>query len=270
MTQREISQRLVGPSYIPEQGTPREEDQSKFRSNQVSRKDDEVENLKVGLHDIDSAILYYFKEVIRPRAMVNGTEIEVPITYATPERWQTVQKEGFWRDKEGKKQLPIIIFKRDSLEKDRRISNKLDANNPHNYYVTHSKFSARNQYYRPNLKTNTAGPEKIYIVSTIPDYVKLTYSCVILTDYISQMNPIVEAINFASDSYWGDENRFKFQSFIDSFRTSVTQAEGTDRVVKTEFSIKMNGYILPDRVNSGPFINIKRQGITVSAIMEES
>jgi hypothetical protein len=60
------------------------------------------------------------------------------------------------------------------------------------------------------------------------------------------MNKIVESINYASDSYWGDPERFKFQSFIDSFDTTTEIQTGTDRIVKTTFSLKLNGYILPD------------------------
>jgi hypothetical protein len=31
------------------------------------------------------------------------------------------------------------------------------------------------------------------------------------------MNKLIEAINYASDSYWGDPESFKFKASIDSF-----------------------------------------------------
>jgi len=37
--------------------------------------------------------------------------------YGSPERWKAVQKDGFHRDKNGKIQAPLIMFKRDSVEK---------------------------------------------------------------------------------------------------------------------------------------------------------
>ena len=86
-------------------------------------------------------------------------------------------------------------------------------------------------------------------MSVIPDYVTLTYSCIIFTDYIEQINPIIEAINFAGDSYWGDFSRFKFRARIDSFST-VTEVTTTDgRAVKSTFNIVLNGYIIPDTIN---------------------
>lgn len=270
-TQEQMSQKAIGRSYVPGQGMPRRADRQRARENQVSRKDDKAENLKVGIHDIDSAIMYYFKEVIRPRATVGSEEIEVPVIYANPERWQAVQKDGIYRDKEGKRQIPVIIVKRDSLERNKQITSKLDANRPHNFYVTGVTYSARNQYSRFNL-LNGRVPERTYVYSVVPDYVKISYSCLVLTDYVTQMNPIVEAINFASNSYWGDENRFKFQSFIDSFKTDILAPNDDDRLVRTSFTINLNGYILPDTVNANPYVNLKRSGIThtkVSTVVEE-
>ena len=59
-----------------------------------------------------------------------------------------------------------------------------------------------------------------------------------------------ESINYASDSYWGDPNKFKFRSSIDSYETETDVAQGTDRVTKTTFSITLNGYIIPDSINA--------------------
>ena len=38
-----------------------------------------------------------------------------------PERWKGVQQDGYYRDKEGKIQTPLIMFKRDSVEKRRDL-----------------------------------------------------------------------------------------------------------------------------------------------------
>lgn len=260
-SQEEISQHLIGPTYSnPENGIEYNEkglkDDQRARHRQISRKDDNLPTLKVGIQDIDEAILYYFKEVIKPRATVNGTTVDVPVMYGSPERWQAIQKEGQYRDKDGKRQMPLIVFKRDRLTRVRNITTKIDANRPQNYYVQRVKYSARNRYDRFGILRNIK-PQQEFIVTVVPDYVKIEYSCIVLTDFIEQMNPIVESINFASDSYWGDPKRFKFQSFIDSFKTENVVNSGEDRSIKTEFSITLNGYILSDTVNSGPYVNLK-------------
>ena len=51
----------------------------------------------------------------------------------------------------------------------------------------------------------------------MPDYVTINYSCVVQTYYTDQLNKIVEAINYASDSYWGNPERFKFRARIRYF-----------------------------------------------------
>ena len=55
----------------------------------------------------------------------------------------------------------------------------------------------------------------------MPDYVTLTYDFIISTYYVEQMNKIVEAMNYASDSYWGNKERFQFNARIDSYATTV-------------------------------------------------
>lgn len=266
MKQEQLSQILVGQNYIvPEtnkefgpKGIP---DMQRNRGLQISRDEDSAENLKVGIRDIDEAIMYYFKNVIHPVVSVNGNLEEVPVVYANPERWVEVQREGFYRDKNGKKQLPVIVFKRDSLTKNRKLTNKLDANNPHNFYVTAVDRSPRNGYSRFDLIHNRV-PEKNLIVTVVPDFVKLNYSCIVLTPLVSQMNSIVEAINFASDAYWGDPEKFKFQTFVDSIKTDVSTAPGQDRVVKSTFGMTLVGHILPETENANAYINQKRHNKT--------
>ena len=96
----------------------------------TSRKDDTVQDVSIGLLDHDEAVMYYFNEVIKPSVIVNDNRTSVPVIYGAPERWKGVQKDGYYRDKEGKVQVPLIMFKRNSIEKRRDLGNKLDANNP--------------------------------------------------------------------------------------------------------------------------------------------
>jgi len=65
---------------------------------------------------------------------------------------------------------------------------------------------------------------------------------------MDQMNKVIEAINYASDSYWGDPNRFKFKASIDTFNSVTELSTDQDRIVRSTFNIKLNGYIIPDVV----------------------
>lgn len=245
-SQVQISQESIEP-YVKEgkSAVPA----SRRRENQRRRDNDEVKDFKVGLKDIDFAILYYFNNVIRPSVIQNGTKKNVPVIYGAPEKWVSVQKDGFYRDKNGKIQVPLIMVKRDSVEKNRSVGNKMDANNPIHFGIFEKRYSQKNVYDRFSALQNRQ-PVREYYGVIIPDYVNLVYSCTIFTEYTEQMNGIVESINFASDSYWGDPERFNFRASIDSYTTAVEITQGEDRNVKTTFQIKLAGYIIPDSINA--------------------
>ena len=163
-----------------------------------------------------------------------------------------MQKDGYYRDKNGKMQAPLIMFKRDSLEKNRNLGNKLDGNNPLNYGIFEKKFSNKNVYDRFGLVNNRV-PEKEYYAVAIPDYVNIVYSCIIFTDYLEQNNKIIEGINFASDSYWGDPSKFRFRAMIDTYNTVTEVVQGNERTNKTEFQINLLGHIITDTINAQAF-----------------
>lgn len=245
-TQVELSQENITP-FLNQGKAP--VPSSKRRENQRSVKGDDVKQLSVGLKDVDEAIIYYFNNIIRPSVVQNGAKLNVPILYGSPERWAAVQKDGFYRDKNGKIQVPLIMFKRDSITRNRNLGNKLDANNPVHFGIFEKKYSSKNIYDRFSILSNRI-PVKEYYGVIMPDYVDLVYSCTVFTEYVEQMNKIVESINFASDSYWGDPERFSFRAAIDDYTTVTETVQGEDRTVKTTFTIKIAGYIIPDGINT--------------------
>jgi|TARA_R110000764_G_scaffold55068_2_gene120282 hypothetical protein len=222
---------------------------TKKRENQRTVKGDDTKRFTIGLRDIDETIIYYFNNVIKPSVTQNGSKVNVPIIYGSQERWKSVQKDGFYRDKNGKIQAPLIMFKRDSVEKNRSLGNKVDPNNPVTFGIFKKQFSKKNVYDRFSLLTNREPVNEYYGV-IVPEYVKLTYSCIIFTDYVEQMNKVIEGVNFASDSYWGDPEKFSFRASIDAYTTTTELTQGQDRAVKTTFTITMNGHIVPDSINA--------------------
>jgi len=247
--QSEVTQQSLTPPYLANQGKPIS--QTVFdhnRGTDYSMKNDTVKDISIGLEDIDSAIMHYFNNVIKPNVIQNGQQIAVPVIYGSPERWKSVQADGFYRDNSGRLMIPLIMFKRENVEKNRTLGNKLDGNKAHLYQVVGSKYNAKNAYDQFDIINNRQPSEQFYLTA-VPDYITLTYNCIIFTDYVEQNNKIVEAIEFASDAYWGEPNRWKFRAMIDSFATTTLLEEGTDRAAKSTFTIKVNGYLIPDTVN---------------------
>lgn len=237
------SKRAVKPEGYTNSVPPARTDYS--RREFQTRKEGAMKAPTVGLQDIDEAIMYYFSEVIEPTVVQNGKKIRVPIMYGSPERWANVQKDGALRDKNGKFMAPLIMFKRASLSKNRNLTNKIDANNPSNFIVVKNTYTKENVYDNFSVLTNRR-PKEEYYATIVPDFVTITYTCSAFTDYVEQMNKIIEAANFAEDSYWGDAAKFMFRARIDTFGTTVEVSEGTDRVVTTNFEITLNGYVMPE------------------------
>ena len=104
-------------------------------------------------------------------------------------------------------------------------------------------------YYTDAQSLQNARPQKEFHTIVIPDYVILQYSCMIWTDYVAQMNKLIEMINYSSDSYWGDKERFKFNARIDTYNNTTEIAQGENRIVKTNFGLTIQGYLVPDSLN---------------------
>jgi hypothetical protein len=221
---------------------------SQNRGKDLSFKGNKIKDISVGLEDMDQAIQYYFDNVIRPNVIQNGSRIAVPVLYGDAEKWKSVQNDGFYRDPGGKLMAPLIMYRRTNIDKNRTLGNKIDGNKAHLFNVFETKYNQKNFYDNFGVLTNRQ-PSKQYYVSVVPDYVTVTYECILFTNFIEQNNKLIEAIEFASDSYWGDFNRWHFRTKIDTFAVTNIVEQGNDRVAKTNFTMTLNGYLVPDTVN---------------------
>lgn len=253
---QEFMSKLVGPAYAPEYGEvpkpfsePAKLGQpEQNRAYQTSVKGDTEKDFYIGIKDLDEAVMYYFNEVLKLSVVQNNTRLEVPILYGTPENWKSIQNDGYYRDGQGKLMAPLLVFKRKSVAQNRNLGYKLDGNLVHNLQTFKTRYNKRN-FYSNFDALNSRVPEEKYVVSITPDYVTVTYDCVIFTYFVEQMDKLIEAVNFASRSYWGDPNRFQFMTVIDSFEDSITYGVGENRAIRSNFSMTLNGYLIPDTIN---------------------
>jgi hypothetical protein len=239
-------------AYITNVGKPSSEEGTVFSQNRatdISRKNDKIKDISIGLLDIDEAIQYYFDNTIKPSVIQNGIRLAVPVIYGDAEKWKMVQNDGFYRDHNGKIMAPLIMYKRTSVEKNRSLGNKLDGNEAHLFNVFETRYNKKNFYNKFDILTNTV-PSKQYYVSVVPDYVNVTYECILFTNFVEQNNKLIEAIEYASDSYWGNFKKFHFRTKIDTFTVANTIEQDSDRVVKTNFTMTLNGYLIADSVNA--------------------
>jgi hypothetical protein len=212
------------------------------------KRDDSVKNVSVEIMDMDSAIMYYFNNVIQPTVEESGEQVKVPVLYANPERWNSIRKTGYLRDKKRQLMTPLIVFQRTGMEKNTSIPvDKLDANDPKLHYTFGTKWSKKNRYDKLSVQQNLIPQNEFYNV-VVPDYMVLNYDFIIWTSFMEQMNKLIEKINFSAGAYWGEPGKMKFRTIIETF-TDATEVADNERTVKTEFSVILNGYLLPKSYN---------------------
>ena len=226
------------------------------------RMGDDVKSLgsySISLVDVDNIIYEYITKIINPQVVgANSEVISVPVRHASPERWNAIQTDGVYRDDKGQLQRPIIIFSRSSVAKD-------DSFVTFNRYLTVpfvKKYSKKNSYDKFSVLNSAHPLHEVHNV-TFPDHVILTYDFNMSTEYVQQMNQLVEIFNFAEDDYWGDPARFKFRAKVDSFSNTVETASDDDRIVSTNFSLTVNAYLLPMVFNNKT--NVQR-GLTTRKV----
>ena len=213
------------------------------RAYQTRRDNDKQKDNTVTLMDIDTAILTQLQKF---QLTIKGTtEIKVPIYYASPEKWKSIQYDGVIRDYNGKLILPALVFQRTTSEKDTAMM-------MFNRYLTYPVmriYSEKNRYTPfAALVGQNVPVHEVYDV-VMPDHMVFTYHFIVWTEYVEQMNTIIERINFETEDYWGDLKGLRFRTKIDSFsHTSELQVD-QDRMVKTEFDLLVNGYLLPDVID---------------------
>ena len=229
-SKKPVAEAAYGPNHKPN------------RAYDLRRDKDTQKNFSVTLIDIDTAILTHLDTVISPTIIDAGRQIKVPINYASGEKWKSIQQDGVIRDHNGKIQTPAIAFRRSTMQR----NDNLITLNRYLQYPAVKHFSEKNKYDRFSAMSGFMPVKEIYSVA-MPDHVIINYEFIIWTELIEQGNAVVEAINFSTEDYWGDKNRFKFRTSISDYNFETTNDAGQDRIVRSTFSMMVNAYLLPDK-----------------------
>ena len=243
---------------------PRSARKALNRGTLTSRNTDKVKNVSVGLMDIDAAIMFYFNNVIKPTVQENDENVKVPIMYSNPERWNTIQKNGYLIDNKKQLIIPLIVFKRNSIEKDDSLGvDKLDPRDPKLYYTFQKRYTKENRYDNFAVQQGLNKSRELYTVG-VPDYVSVTYDFVVWTSYTEQMNKIIERIIWSEGSYWGEDGKFKFRTTIDNYTDASEFTVNSERLIRTNFSVTLKGYLIPEEFNN---IVTTRKSLTPKRIL---
>lgn len=211
------------------------------RALHIRRDVDNQKNWVITIKDIDETVFNHLQNM-ELFVVENGNVINVPVFYASPEKWKSVRQDGFMRDNNGKLILPALVFYRQSSESNQNMA----MFNKFLRYSVMKTYSQKNQYTKFSTLMGKNVPINETYNVVMPDYMTFNYKFVVWTESIEQNNALIEKINFDTNDYWGKEKGFKFRTTINSF-SHITEIEAdSDRMVKTEFDLVLYGYLLPD------------------------
>ena len=208
-------------------------------------------NYSITLKDVDTSIITHVKNVIKPTIREANEQIKVPILYGNEERWFNVRKRGVLRDKNNSLILPVVVLKRTSVDKNETLSQGFehDVKRKYSDFTRQTQWSKENRYDRFSVLTGRT-PAHINVVTSMPNFVNITYEFVLLTAFIEQMNTIVEEFVEFSNTYWGDSEEYKFLCTVDSISDASEVNAGEERLIKSTFSVNTKAYLLPEYTNS--------------------
>jgi hypothetical protein len=213
---------------------------------QRSKVDSDFKSKNISIIDVDTAILQYLEEK-NLTVSVNGQSKKVPIIYGSPERWKQAGRNGYIKDQKGQVQIPLIIFKRNSLGRRDDLVNRFNQNQRVTYTTAYSN---KNRFDKFSQQIDLKPTKEVYKVR-VGDFVQMDYEFIVWTEFISHTNELIEQLNWNSDEYWGVDGGPKFKSSIDSFSTENEVATDVDRLVRTTFTLSVKAYLLPELKDDG-------------------
>lgn len=225
---------------------------------------DDAGPIQITLESINSTILDYIQNVIKPTINDNGNSRPVNVLYGNPERWASVRLNGFLRDTTSQQLLtPLIMLRRTNVTR----AQPLNPNNKYMYTALDSGWNARNVYDKFAV-LNHIIPSKQLRNVMIPDYMELTYEVLLWTSTQAQMDMLIEQINVEAEEFWGHRNNFKFRVSIKEFVSQSDLPASSDRVIRTTFQMKVSAYLVPERmVTNFKLGSTARQSYTVKKIV---
>ena len=218
----------------------------------------------ITLFDVDYAMMTYLEDVVLPRLDINGQAVKIPVIYGNSERWNGARRDGIYRDMHGKIQLPLMMLKRTTVAK----NDMMQMPNRQLSYQAVTKYSKQNRYDRFSIMTNQKPKLNVYNI-TMPDYVEINYECMGWTSYTEHLNSIIESLTWASDEYWGDKTKFKFNTTITDYNVVNEVGSGTERINRVEFTLNVKAYLLPEKFD-GENTTIKSQSVKRIVVATET
>ena len=81
----------------------------------------------------------------------------------------------------------------------------------------------------------------------MPDFVTCTYTIVMMTAYMEQMNDLNTLMIEHLETYWGDRTSYRFLTALGGDISNEEQMESQgERLIRNEFTMTVKGYMIPE------------------------
>jgi len=205
--------------------------------------------LSIGLTDIDTTVIRHMKNVMKPVVKESNEIIKVPVMYGNEERWKSIRNRGVLRDKNNTIILPVIVIKRTGVAMNDQMPLSFD-NDVQGKFISvvrsSNGWSKNNRYDRFSVLTGQK-PVEEFIKTGMPDFVVCTYSIVMMTAFMEQMNDLNTIMVEHLETYWGDSTSYRFLTALEGDISNEVQMESQgERLIRNELTITIKGYMIPE------------------------
>lgn len=218
------------------------------RAYEKRRDTDDLEDLSIGIEDIDKAIKYQFEERFNMEISQNGQNVRVPVIWNSPDDWAWARGlDGRVTTLQDRILFPLLIIERGSISRDATLdgqNTRFNLTPEAGVYLDSRNEDPKNKFDDFKRQTDRTPVKKQYVVQ-VPKYLEIQYNIKMFTEKIHQMNRLVERIMNFSHEYWGNPNELSFRTKVENIDPQVENTDQDSRYVRAEFSITVNGYIIP-------------------------
>ena len=203
----------------------------------------------IGLKEIDTAVIKHIRNIMKPKVKEQNEIISVPVLYGNEERWKSIKNRGTLRDKNGSIILPMIVIKRTSLgmNPDMPLSFDNDVKGKYISVVRSSSGWSKSNRYDRFAVLRGQQPVQEYVKTGMPDFVTCSYSVVMMTSFIEQMNDLNNLWVEHLETYFGDQTSYRFLSSLDGDISNEVEMESQgERMIRNELSLTIKGYMIPE------------------------
>ena len=208
-----------------------------------------------GIEDTDRALFELFDKRLGFQVKVKDQSRKVPVVFSTGERFALTRRRQPIRDRNNALILPVIAIHRNNFQE-----NDIFPGNVAKAGHTATRRNLNNLSYIDDKSGNLLRNEienNIFEIITVPypTFMCLTYEVIFWTQYMQQMNQIIETMFSQFD---GQDNGFRIKSktgheYVAYVRGPISNQDNfsdfssDERIIKYSFEIKVPTYLLaPD------------------------